>query len=186
MLKNYRKNCKGFTLLELLVVVLIIGILAGIALPQYQLAVDKSKFATYQSLAKNIADAYIRYMLIQNDAPADIDQLDIGLPSGYTKTSPLYQSCAVFDDMFCCVNYPPGYHQSGSVVCGKKDDSFVFYQKITETNVNINDYKKYCVAKTDDNRAVRLCKNMPYTITMNSNLPTQNGHKTGYTFYRLK
>ena len=55
-------SSKGFTLLELLVVVLIIGILAGIALPQYRKAVVKSKFAEVD-LAVSAAKQNIRIYL---------------------------------------------------------------------------------------------------------------------------
>ena len=62
------KNVKqGFTLLELLVVVLIIGILASIALPQYQMAVTKAKVASILPIMRRWKDALYEYKLQHGD-----------------------------------------------------------------------------------------------------------------------
>ena len=51
-------NKRAFTLIELLVVVLIIGILAAVAVPQYQKAVEKSKMAKVWLTLSSIEKAY--------------------------------------------------------------------------------------------------------------------------------
>ncbi len=71
-------SSKGFTLLELLVVVLIIGILAGIALPQYQYSVMKTKYMRMADIARVIKDAQERYYLVNNQYAKHFSDLDIG------------------------------------------------------------------------------------------------------------
>lgn len=73
-------RCAGFTLLELLVVVLIIGILAAIAYPQYEIAIMKSKMNTALPLMRAIKEANERYYMNNGKYTDDLGLLDVDLP----------------------------------------------------------------------------------------------------------
>ncbi len=73
---------RAFTLIELLVVVLIIGILAAIAVPQYQKAVDKTRYTTVFNMVKAIKDAQEVYYLANGRYATNFNDLDVTFPKG--------------------------------------------------------------------------------------------------------
>lgn len=89
-------NKKGFTLIEMLVVVLIIGILAAVALPQYFKAVEKSRATEALSIMGSISAAMERARLVRvnNDYPTTLQSLDIEIAdeNGDTVTAGSWSS----------------------------------------------------------------------------------------------
>lgn len=76
-------NRKGFTLMELLITVLIIGILTSIALPQYTRSLERSRATEAMTGLKALNDAVYAYAAERDSSdmcPASFSKLLISLP----------------------------------------------------------------------------------------------------------
>ena len=179
-------NKKGFTLLELLVVVLIIGILASVALPQYQLAVDKANFASYQSTAASLRDAYNEYVLIHNEGTKNFNNLSFSLPGDFqTSYHNAIFNCMTNANMFCCLS-DSGASHSAAIMCGKNDLSFMYAESFLGKNNSPSKRNAKCKAAKDNKRAHRLCGTLGRPGSSdNNNAWTPQGVVGGYTNYLL-
>ncbi len=76
-IKKFTK--KGFTLIEILVVVLIIGILAAIAVPQYQKATLKSRTIQARATLASLKEAQEAFYMTNMHYTTNIKELDINI-----------------------------------------------------------------------------------------------------------
>ena len=118
----------GFTLIELLVVVLIIGILAAIALPKYEIAVEKAHAAEALTVLRSVREAQEIYYMANGEYATDLETLDIQLPednpywlfqSAYNSTS-AYRKNVSADKRYLLAMRSGQYVKEGwgFIVCG--------------------------------------------------------------------
>ena len=155
---------KGFTLIELLVVVLIIGILAAIALPQYQVAVLKSRYTQLMTSVSSLRQAMEVYRLANGDYPMDFTVLDISLP------------CTVSESKMQCATEKYTCFLNDGTVDGSGNLSAVLYCRMLNPYLvygwNFYRQQGYCYAEEDSKEANQVCTSMGGEY-----YGTVNGHK---------
>lgn len=75
------KNVKGFTLIELMIVVAIIGILASMALPSYQVYVQRSEVVEALSMAASMRENVTNYYVEKLAFPANNEIAGVPAPN---------------------------------------------------------------------------------------------------------
>ncbi len=139
----------------MLVVVLIIGIIAAIALPQYQLAVLKTRYTQLMIMGDALHKAQDAYYLAHGKYSLKINDLDITVPADCRVSD---SGGAVTCSKFNCVVYDvaPFAESEGVVYCTMRiDGTGQIYYRISPLRKNIG---RYCMAPSASDSGKKLCE----------------------------
>lgn len=90
-------NKKGFTLIELIVVIIIIGVLASVAVPAYQSYVKSSKEKTAQNLKNEIISILEAHYAFYGQIPAMLGNASTGVLIPSTQSTSADSSADIYD-----------------------------------------------------------------------------------------
>jgi type IV pilus assembly protein PilE len=81
---NAKRSVQGFTLIELMIAVAVVGILAAIALPAYNSQMRKSRRADAQATLMNVAARQQQTLLDTRAYAANLAALGVAVPASVT------------------------------------------------------------------------------------------------------
>jgi len=81
-----KRNSPGFTLVELMIVLGIISLLLGIALPNYRVSIRKTREAVLAENLFQLRDCLEKFRLDKGQYPVDLEEL---VGAGYLKRIPV-------------------------------------------------------------------------------------------------
>lgn len=90
-------NKKGFTLTEVIVVVIIVGVLASIALPMYARSVERARATEAMSAVKAMNDAIYAFFAEREVCPTQFRQLVVNMPVSNLNSSSIQTQHFQFD-----------------------------------------------------------------------------------------
>ena len=127
---------QGFTLVELLIVVIILAILAAIVVPQFSAATDDAKLSALDSSLGNMRASIDLYYQQHGKYPGDLTSVGTACaagPGGTTGTGATGTQQALLDQL-------AKYSNAAGETCTKSDTSFKFGPYIKKAALPVNPF----------------------------------------------
>ena len=162
---------RGYSLIETLMVVLIIGILTAVALPQYQRAVAKAEYARAQAAAATLARGMDAYYATYKKYTPVMENLDVTIDyySSTKDCSDESTGCTYTGKHGICTLRTPG-----QVYCRNTKDTLRYYIYLSNYNSNTWAGKAACMPRKDgavapaDDWTYKFCQKETGTATPNA------------------
>ena len=108
------KDAKGFTLIELMIVVAVVGILSMVALPQYQQYVIRGNRAAAEAFMMDVANRQKQFLLDARSYAPDLPTLTMTAPTNVSNNYNVTVSAPVV------AGAPPTFTVTATPVAGSK------------------------------------------------------------------
>ncbi len=148
-----REMLAGFTLVELLIVIIIIAVLAIVAWPQYKHAILKSRYSALSPIAHHLKTAQEAYYMGNDYYSEDLHTLDLDVPGTITSAT----TASYGDDMSAKISSQADAEEEYSYVLASKEglnNNYIMYQEHSKNYPG----EIHCEAKNGDSYAQWLCE----------------------------
>ena len=187
-----QKKNKGFTLIEILVVIVIIAVLAAIGLPHYRVIIFKSHLTRLMPIVHSVYGAQQHYYMVHGTYADSFDELVVSFPdvSKCAKINSVKYRCDKDVFMFADKNFVNNkYYPDVQVqywISGKDDGSKLAYLEVLEdfthqSGFTLKKGKRYCLAgrKGDQRLVSKVCE------SLGGILKQEDSQSSGWKRYEL-
>lgn len=152
---------KGFTLIEMLTVVLIIGVLTAMALPNYTRSLEKARATEAMNMVRAANDAVYAYAAERNKCPESFRKIMISIPGTSTNDTTVTAKHFIYR-LNSATNAPIPGTDCGGVVAERSDGSYKIWNPYRIINA---EGKRTLACAATNKEGIGACKALGFYTT---------------------